>query len=297
MNLVSDDPLQKISTPSPTRSLAVTDRSFQLANFQVPLFHWNTIDETYTIPGHSNIADSAILSEAYSVNGSIISGYDYCQSETYFSQYRDELLELFKFRGDIYLLKETLEWEQKLLPDDRKTTTVAIHIRRGDFIRINATIPISYYLTAVTKLFDKLGDSEKMSFFIFSDDIKYINETFLPTLLTFRDFSANHIYVVSDPTKLSGLEEFYLLSKCMHFIIPSSTFSWWAAYLGMGENKVVYAPHLREDFIKFLYPSGARQEFYLFMYKHIHYPSGWNLIEPTWEDLDNPVGTTTETIV
>lgn len=92
--------------------------------------------------------------------------------------------------------------------------------------------------------------------------------------------------MVSNPYRLSGLDEFYLLTKCKHFIIPNSSFAWWAAYLGKFEEKIVYAAKFRKGYVKWLYRGDnvERQEFYLWQYGNIYYPSGWNAIDPKWEN-------------
>jgi len=38
--------------------------------------------------------------------------------------------------------------------------------------------------------------------------------------------------------------DLYLLSRCRHFAVANSSFSWWAAWLGPGAFSIVYAPLL-----------------------------------------------------
>ena len=91
---------------------------------------------------------------------------------------------------------------------------------------------------------DRLG---AFQLFVFTDDKEFVKKNF-----KLRE------YVLVD--KVCDLDEFELMRQCDHHIIANSTFSWWAAYLGMDKGGIVYAPC-----------TGIwSQEFY---------PKEWNLID------------------
>jgi len=108
-----------------------------------------------------------------------------------------------------------------------ETNSVCVHVRRKDYLGTDYdVVDVNYYRNAFKKI---ESQSTNLNFFIFSDDINWCNEnlSFLPNS-TFCSFSM--------------LNDFHLMSLCKHFIIPNSTFSWWAAYLSNNNNKIVIAP-------------------------------------------------------
>ena len=117
-------------------------------------------------------------------------------------------------------LRDTLLEKHHLLIDQvkNKSSTIGIHIRRGDYItsksasKIFRNISLKYYNTALSMV----SDGSKI--LVFSDD---------------SELSASFALEVGgfDIRKLSLTleQEFCLLMSCDHHIIANSTFSWWAA--------------------------------------------------------------------
>jgi hypothetical protein len=142
------------------------------------------------------------------------------QSEKYFKKNRDKVLELFNCNIEI---KEKLINE---FGDILKNKTCSIHVRRGDYLRLNNHHPvlsIDYYKES----YNIIG--EETTYLIFSDDISHCKEQF--------GFIKNKKFIEG----FKDYEELYLMSFCDNNIIANSTFSWWGAWLNKKEN-VVIAP-------------------------------------------------------
>lgn len=110
---------------------------------------------------------------------------------------------------------------------------VAVHVRLGDYRkspRMMARFAIlspAYYQAARARLAAEVPDP---TYFLFSDE---------PERARAELGDWPKLRVVSGH---SGLEDFYLMSLCRHFIIANSTYSWWAAWLGAAADKQVVAP-------------------------------------------------------
>jgi len=133
----------------------------------------------------------------------------YYQSSRYFAEYADEFRQLFKSGPPL------------------SSNVCVIHIRLGDYFRgknktLHGILTPSYYERAMAAM----GDKE---FLIYSDDIIMCRE--MPFL------QGTNITFVDEPDDSAALHQ---MSQAPNIIMSNSTFSWWAAFLGM--PKRVIAP-------------------------------------------------------
>ncbi len=147
----------------------------------------------------------------------------YFQSEKYFLSFRKDLLLSFT-------LRESLECEADL------SKCVAIHIRRGDYVssqsasEYHGNLSIEYYVNALDAMAEKVSIHRVA---VFSDDIDWVKKHI--------HFKYDTIYL--EPRSASSASEMLRMSRCAHFIIANSSFSWWAAWLSVtSPHKVVIAP-------------------------------------------------------
>lgn len=152
------------------------------------------------------------------------------QCESYFKEVVNVLKNDFSCR--FTLDKINVDMEAKI----RAANGVSIHIRRGDYIhnaaskRFHGTCSMKYYQEAIELISKKLTDPH---FFIFSDDMQWVANNFK------IDFASTLIDINNDS---SCVNDFQLMSACRHHIIANSSFSWWGAWLGNFNNKIVIAP-------------------------------------------------------
>lgn len=155
------------------------------------------------------------------------------QSEQYFKGFESIIKEEFTFKYE--LKQECLELAQQI----RSTNSVCINVRRADYVshpvysKLLGTIDPDYYYTALDNLAQK---EEDLNLFVFSDDIKWCEANLkfkYPTTFVNHDYAGEKFR-----------DYLQLMSRCKHFIIPNSTFAWWAAWLCEFKGKKIYAPKL-----------------------------------------------------
>lgn len=151
----------------------------------------------------------------------------YFQNENYFKDYYLEIMHLFKFRD---IPEEDID-NFKILQLINSTKSVAVHIRRGDYLnsKFHIALPLSYYKQAINIIRSKVKNP---TFFIFSDDLLYVTNYFVDEDMIIVPYNQ-----ISDSYK-----DLQLMSLCQHNIIANSTFSWWATWLNTNRNNITIAP-------------------------------------------------------
>lgn len=153
----------------------------------------------------------------------------------------------FKDISDIIRSDFTLAWQ----PDatnaamaaeiKKQETPVALHVRF--FAPPNAeesdNTSLKYYQNAMAALEEKTPNPH---YYIFSDRPQDAIEML-------RLESHRFTLVTHNDTAQTAPFDMWLMSRCRHFITANSTFSWWGAWLGDAEDKLVFAPELTNDVV------------------------------------------------
>ena len=146
------------------------------------------------------------------------------QSYKYFKDYRDEILKDFTL--DIPLDVQN----SKIMDQIKSTNSVSLHIRRGDYVKINALLPLAYYKNAIEYIMSK---EKNLHFYIFSNDVDWVR-------VNLKIDAPSYAVDINPPNK--GYYDLELMRHCKHNIIANSTFSWWGGWLNKNPEKIVISP-------------------------------------------------------
>ena len=153
----------------------------------------------------------------------------YWQSERYFTWNRTRLL------MDLEPVRPLIA-ENAVLTHIRSTQSVALHIRRGDYVsnvaanKFHGLCDMDYYHRAIMNLKRILTEFEV---FVFSDEPEWAKRNLQ------LDVSTHYIDSHSEGNGFIDLE---LMRNCKHHIVANSSFSWWGAWLCESVGQHVHAP-------------------------------------------------------
>jgi hypothetical protein len=154
----------------------------------------------------------------------------YWQTEDYFVDVRDVILEKFTF-------PKMDERNFAIASQLRANNSVGVHVRRGDYIKdplFKGLCQLDYYQAAIRYL-EKTVSPKVYCFF--SDDIIWCKEHLTPLIRKDKK-----IIFSSGNTGPNSFRDMQLMSLCHHNIIANSSFSWWGAWLNQHPDKIVVLP-------------------------------------------------------
>ena len=126
--------------------------------------------------------------------------------------------------------------DAEIIDEMRSTTSVAVHVRRGDYVSnaatnlVHGTCDSAYYQRSVTLLADQYGP---LKLFVFSDDPAWCRD----------NLRLGHPTVFVDHNDTQrNCEDLRVMSHARHFVVANSSFRWWGAWLSTSVEKTVCAP-------------------------------------------------------
>ena len=152
--------------------------------------------------------------------------FGYWQSEKYFETIKDEVKKLFDFKIPLDIQNK------KLIIKMKDENSVAVHIRRGDYLKydhLSNICTINYYKNAIEYIEKYVNNPY---YYIFSNDIEWCKKNLNLIKAIYVDWNKGN----------DSYKDMQLMSQCKHNIIANSSFSWWGAWLNNNPNKIVCVP-------------------------------------------------------
>lgn len=226
----------------------VTPRSFELDVFQnnYIIASKEQLQRFKEIPKYLQIRKllgikyvKRIIEKQYTFDSSVMKAYPPVYLKGYFQSYKYLLgserliLETFRFK-EYSLRKKNVLIKEGL----QNKNSVAIHVRRGDYIsnpktsRFHGNLTLDYYFKAIDIINSKVDDAH---LYFFSDDIEWVKEAFKKV--------DNSSFFIEGNEGVWAWQDMCLMSHCNHNIIANSSFSWWGAWLNNNTEKIVIAPN------------------------------------------------------
>lgn len=151
----------------------------------------------------------------------------YWQTEKYFAGIEPMI------RSDFTFKEEMSGQAKELLDKINNTNSICLNVRRGDFATnsFHGFYGTDYFLKADEIIKQKTSD---YSYYVFSDEIEWCEANLkfdVPTIFVSHQFAGKKFQ-----------DYLRLMAGCKHFVIPNSSFAWWAVWFNQSPGKIVIAP-------------------------------------------------------
>lgn len=160
--------------------------------------------------------------------------------------------------------REALSLVSQALADQMTSVnSVALHVRRGDYVSLAAAasfhgaLPLAYYVEALRRVREAVPESHV---FVFSDDPMWCRDHLQLT---------GAVTYVTHNAGSQAWQDLVLMGRCKHHVIANSSFSWWGAWLA-DQRWGVVARHVYAPKIWF---AGAAEQ-----HLQDRYPKHWEIV-------------------
>jgi hypothetical protein len=164
------------------------------------------------------------------------------ENEVYLAGYWQDLRYFEKcepiIRSDFKFKTAPTGLNKELLEKINSVESVAIHVRRGDYITDGfhtehvGVADMLYYRDA-TKFLE--GEISEARYFVFTDDPVWVK----------KNFDLGYAFeLIEHNNQVNAFEDLRLMSACKHQVISNSSFGWWGAWLNSNQEKIVIAPKI-----------------------------------------------------
>lgn len=152
----------------------------------------------------------------------------YWQSYLYFNDMEDII------RKDLEIKPPTDKVNLSLAEQISKNNSVAVHVRFFDPPESSGlnNLAKEYYFHSVKEIERRVGNPH---YYVFSDHPNSVR-SLLPL------YEEKITFVSHNKGDDKAFADLWLMTKCKHFIIGNSTFSWWGAWLSGYSSKYIIAP-------------------------------------------------------
>ena len=141
--------------------------------------------------------------------------------------------DIAEFLRNELTVKDILSCSNLMPSLNKNSQSVCVSIRiwneiSSDLKKSREVCGYNYYYDAVKKMKELVPNAV---FFVFSNDVEQVKLLF--------PFLKESTF---EPAGLEIFQKMHLMSSCEHFIISTSTFSWWSAFLGKKNNTIIISP-------------------------------------------------------
>ena len=170
----------------------------------------------------------------------------YFQTYLYFHKYKKQICKLIGLDKIKLELIEKIKYNKEENNNIDFNTTIALHFRFGDYVKLQHMHPILskiYYENALKYIIHCKHDKiYTVLYFCEKDDIYLANEIIEYLKIQLNDYNLDFKCIINTGFNLADWEQMLLISMCKYNIIANSTFSWWAAYLNENIEQIICYP-------------------------------------------------------